>query len=180
MTEQLSPADPVAAAIGAAVGADLDPGTVERVARLARYLLAADPALGMRLGSFQIDASRAAVKAAVTAAVLALAIEGAGLDSVPVVILAAVIPFLVEIERVQLAPGDAVVVAALRSVASPGGDDRDWYLALPGELRSQLTQLEFLNLLGRLREAGIVTTNTAGDNQLASGSGRLRLRIPWR
>ena len=180
MTDQPPPADPVTATIAATVGADLDPVTVERAARLARYLLADDPALGMRMGSFQLDASRAAVKTAVTAAVLALAIEGAGLDSVPVVILAAVIPFLVEIERVQLGPGDAVVVAALRSVALPGGDDRDWYRALPAELRSQLTQLEFLNLLGRLREAGIVTTDTAGDNQLTSGAGRLRLRIPWR
>jgi hypothetical protein len=60
-----------------------------------------------------MDTSRAAVKVAVTAAVLALAIEGAGLDSEPVVILASVVPFLVGIERVELTPGGQLAVAAL-------------------------------------------------------------------
>ncbi len=179
MTDHAPPSDPVAAVIAAAVGDGPDQATAERIARLAHYLLD-EPALSMRLGPYKMDTSRGAVKAAVTAAVLALAIEGAGLDSVPVVVLASVVPFLVEIERVELTPGDELAVAALRATVPPGGDDRDWYLALPPELRAQLTQLEFLDLLGRLRDAGIVTTGPAGGNQLADSPGRLRLRLPWR
>lgn len=64
----------------------------------------------MRPGRYRLDTSRAATKAAVTAAVLATAIEGAGLDSVPVAALAAIVQFLVQIERVGLAPGDELVV----------------------------------------------------------------------
>jgi Cdc6-like AAA superfamily ATPase len=71
-------------------------------------------------------------------------------------------------------------VAALRATALPGGDDHDWYRALPPQLRAQLTQIEFLDLLGRLREAGIVTTSPAGANQLIGSPGKLRLRLPWR
>ena len=162
MTEQAPAADPVTAAISATVGSGIDEATAERIAHLARYLLDGDPALSMRLGPYKLDAPRAAVKAAVTAAALAIAIEGAGLDSVPVVVLACVVPFLVEIERVELTPGDELVVAALRATTLPGGDDHGWYRALPPQLRAQLTQVEFLDLLGRLREAGIVTTSPAG------------------
>lgn len=180
MTDHAPPLDPVTAMIATVAGDGPDQPTAERIARLARYLLADEPALNMRLGPYKMDTPRAAVKAAVTAAVLALAIEGAGLDSVPVVVLASVVPFIVEIERVELTPGDELAVAALRTTAPPGGDDRDWYLALPPELRAQLTQLEFLDLLGRLRDIGIVTTNSAGANQFAASPGRLRLRLPWR
>lgn len=103
----------------------------------------------------------------------------------PVVVLACVVPFLVEIERVELTPGDELVVAALRATALRatalhGGDDHVWYRALPPQLRAQLTQIEFLDLLGRLREAGIVTTSPAGANQLTGSLGKLRLRLPWR
>jgi hypothetical protein len=99
---------------------------------------------------------------------------------VPVVVLASIVPFLVEIERVELTPGDKLVVAALRAKALSGGDDHDWYRALPPQLRAQLTQIEFLNLLDRLREAGMVTTSPAGANQLTGSQGKLRLRLPWR
>jgi len=129
VTEQAPAADPVTAAIAATVGNGIDEATAERIARLARYLLDGDPALSMRLGPYKLDAPRAAVKAAVTAAALAIAIEGAGLDSVPVVVLACVVPFLVEIERVELTPGDDLIVAALRATAPPGGDDHDWVVA---------------------------------------------------
>jgi hypothetical protein len=180
MTDQAPAADSLTAAITAAVGDGPSPATAERIARLARYLLDDEPALGMRLGPYKMDASRAAVKAAVTTAVLALAIEGTGLDSIPVVVLASVLPFLVEIERVELTPGDELVLAALRATAPPGGKDHDWYRALPPVLRAQLTQLEFLDLVGRLRDAGAITTGPTGDNQLTGNSGRLQLRLPWR
>ena len=61
-----------------------------------------------------------------------------------------------------------------------GRDDHDWYRALPPQLHAQHTQIEFLDLLGRLREAGIVTTSPAGTNQLTGSPGKLRLRLPWR
>jgi hypothetical protein len=57
------------------------------------------------------------VKAAITVAAVAIATEGAGLDSVPVVVLACVVPFLAEIEQAGLTPGDELVVAVLRAMA---------------------------------------------------------------
>jgi hypothetical protein len=175
-------ADPVTDMVNDLAGDGLDSATTERIARLARFLLGDESALAMRIGPYRLDTQRAAIKAAVTAAVLAVAIEGTGLDSVPVVVLAAVVPFLIEIESTELAPGDELVVAALRIHAQPGGSDHDWYRTLPPELRAQLTQIEFLNLLGRLRDAGIISTGPAGDNDLADGRPnlRLRLRLPWR
>jgi hypothetical protein len=180
MNERAPDVDPLTAAIIATLGVSPDRATTERIARLVRYLLDDDPALSMRLGPYKMDTPRAAVQAAVTTAALVLAIEGAGLDSVPVVVLASVLPFLVDIERVELTPGDELVVAALRATAPPGGDDHDWYLALPPEVRAQLTQIEFLNLLGRLRNIGVITAARCGGNQIAGEPQRLQLRLPWR
>jgi hypothetical protein len=172
--------DPIDDAVTAITGAGLDPQTRERVTRLARFILAeADTDLQMRVGPYQLDTSRAAIKAAVTAAALAVAIEAAGLDGVPVVILAAVMPFLIEIDRVEISPADEFVVAALRLSAHQGGDDRDWYLSLPAELRAQLTQLEFLDLLGRLRGAGVIKTEPSGANRLLGRHAKLRVQLPW-
>ena len=119
----------------------------------------------MRLGPYKLDAPRAAVKAAVTAAgwrspSKALGSTASRLSSLP----ASSRSWWRSSGSNR--PGDELVVAALRATALPGGDDHDWYRALPPHLRAQLTQIEFLDLLGRLREAGIVTTSPAGANQL--------------
>lgn len=52
---------------------------------------------------------------------LAVTIEAAGLECPPMVVLASVLPFLVEIERIELKPGDELVLTALGVKATPGG-----------------------------------------------------------
>ena len=170
MTEQAPAADLVTAAIAATVGSGIDEATAERIARLARYLLDGDPALSMRLGPYKLDAPRAAVKAAVTAAALAIAIEGAGLDSVPVVVLACVVPFLVEIERVELTPGDELVVAALRATAPV--TSRSWTAAPTTVLRRCFTSAT--------TKAANMRCSIARRETCAACSGSARRSPTWR
>jgi hypothetical protein len=134
------------------------------VERVARFLLRepTDDALQMRLGGWQLDGRRSAVQAAATAAVLAIAAQQTGLDSVPVALLALVLPFLVDIERVELRPSETIVLAALSSRAPAGEDAATWYAALPADLRDQITELEFADLLQRLNAAGAIIARDDG------------------
>lgn len=154
----------IAAAVAALVpGAGLERDAVRAEAeRLARVVLDEPAGYDLRLGPYNLDTKRAAVQSAATAAVLAIAIRSEGIDSLPVAVVALVMPFLVDIERVTLSASDEVIVAAMRSHARPGGA-REWYEALPAELRSQLTELEFIDFLERCELAGVITRRPRGD-----------------
>jgi hypothetical protein len=151
----------------------------QEAGRIARLLLDGTQPFEIRVGEFQIDAQRATVQSAVAAAVLAIAAREAGLDSVPVALLALTLPFLVDIQRIELRPSERVVLAALRDDILEPGSPRVWYERLPETLREQLTELEFTDLLARLQEYGAVR-EVSGEVQLLPPRRHLRFPFPWR
>ena len=76
----------------------------------------------------------------------------------PVAILAIALPFLVDIERVELRGRDRVVLGRLRELS--GGDAQVAYGLLPEDLLEQVTLLEFADVWQRLCEAGELAPST--------------------
>ena len=75
---------------------------------------------------------------------------------------ALVLPFLVDVERIEVRTRDRIVRAHL---SDPDGidDPEAAYAALPDDLREQLTLLEFADTLDRLRVAGRLSGDDAAE-----------------
>jgi hypothetical protein len=110
-------------------------------------------AFGLRVGHWRIDLPTRLMQTAVSAAVLGGAIAATGEVGVPAAVLALVLPFLVDVERIEVRTRDRIVRAYL-SDPDVLDDPEAAYAALPDDLREQLTLLEFADTLDRLRLAG--------------------------
>lgn len=124
----------------------------------------------LRVGHWRIDLKARVLQSTIATAVLAAVIATDGATSVPFLVLAAVLPFLVDIERVELQGRDRIVLARLKGLKL----DADAELAfrqIPEDLREQLTVFEFADIWDRLRAAGKLEP-TGG----LSGSLQLRIR----
>lgn len=73
--------------------------------------------------------------------------------SIPVVLLALVLRFLVDLERVEIRTRDRIIRAALKEPID-FDDVAAVYAKLPADIRAQLTLFEFADTLDRLRAAG--------------------------
>lgn len=108
----------------------------------------------LRLGD---ATARAGLATAVTAGVMAVA----GFDQLPALVLPAVLPLLIDLDHVELSPGDRHVLATLRlqpDVVDTRNSPQELYDALPVDLREQVSILDFLDLIERLRDAGQADT----------------------
>lgn len=129
----------------------------------------------LRVGEWQIDMPQRLLQSATATAVLAAAIAADGLSSIPVAVLAVVLPFLLDIERVELRSRDRIVFARLRDVDLAGGDPESAYGQLPEDLRLQLTVLEFADVWDRLVAAGEIDPNAPASRTLQH---RMVLTLP--
>jgi hypothetical protein len=145
------------ARILAAAGLD-DDGEAARTADVLRQVLSdlADEPLAVRLGGWRVDVSATALRAGVGASLMVAAIEAVGIDSVPVVVLTAVLPFLVDIEHIEVSPADRIVLAALKTNLASPQNRRALWDALPPDLQHELSFLEFADLLDRLSQANLI------------------------
>lgn len=133
-----------------ALHADLEIIVLEHSART----VPVDP-FALRVGSWRLDLPKTLLQSSLATAVLAGAISIGGPASVPVAVLAVVLPFLVDMERVEVRTRDRIVLAALRrTIPAEEHDVARLYEELPDDLRHQLTLLEFADTLDRLRLAG--------------------------
>lgn len=110
-------------------------------------------AFGLRVGHWRIDLPTRLAQTAIATSVLGGAIAVTGQASVSVAVLALILPFIVDVERVEVRTRDRIVRAHL-SNPSLLDDPAAAYAALPDELRAQLTLLELADVLDRLRDAG--------------------------
>jgi hypothetical protein len=104
----------------------------------------------LRLGD---AAATGGLATAVTAAVLAVA----GLDQLPALVLPAVLPLLIDLDRVSLTPGEEHLLAEIRLqplVVNFARTPRKLYEELPDDLRDQISLVDFLDFLDRLIGAG--------------------------
>ncbi|HEX8121227.1 MAG TPA: hypothetical protein VF549_08175 [Solirubrobacteraceae bacterium] len=119
----------------------------------------------LRVGHWRIDMPRRLLQTSVATGVLAAGIAAGGVSSVPVAVLAVVLPFLVDIDRIELRARDRIVLGRLRDLDARGGDPEAAYRRLPEDLRKQLTLMEFADVWDRLIEAGEIEPD--GPNERA-------------
>ncbi len=128
--------------------------------------------LGFRLGRWRIDVRKAATKGALLSAIVAAALAHQGMADIGVTVATAVVPAVLEIERVTVRPGDRRLLLELRlkdEVRNRSRTEDQLYETLTPETRSVVNRYDFADLVQRLRDAGL-----AGQ----AGDGTIRLRAP--
>ena len=123
--------------------------------------------LGFRLGHWRIDVRRAATKGALLSAITAAALAQHGIAEIGVTVATAVVPAVLEIERVTIRPGDRRLLLELRlkeEVRDRFLTEDQLYETLPPETRSVVNRYDFADLVQRLRDAGL--TDSAGDRTI--------------
>jgi hypothetical protein len=106
-------------------------------------------------------AARSALATAITAGVLAVA----GFDQLPALVLPAVLPLLVDIDRVELSASDEHLLASLRlqpDVVEQAHSPEQLYELLPADLQAQVSLLDFVDFVSRLVAAGEADEEDAG------------------
>lgn len=134
----------------------------------------------VRVGDFDLDLPRAAAQSAVGGSVLAGVMAAAGGSGLLGAVLGLVLPFLVDLERVEFSPSDRFVYAHLLAVGPNVRTVDEWYTSLPAHIRRELTSLQFRDLLGRLEGLDLAAL-LEGDRVLVPEPGerrRVRLRLP--
>jgi hypothetical protein len=137
--------------------------------------LAEDP-FQLRVGGWRLDVRKSVVQATVASALMIGAINLAGGGNIPVEVLAIALPFLVDVERIELSTADKYVLGRMRLRNLQPDAVKTWWKALPERLREEMTYLEFLDLIDRLREAGAIELEPDGTASLKKDRPRLRLR----
>lgn len=136
---------------------------------------------GMRVGGWRIEVQRNLLRSALAGGILAVAADQAGIDSLPVAVLAVVLQFVVDVDRVTIRTSDQTVLAALRVALPARGTVAEWYEALPNEIQSQVTELHLADVLERLSDAGAIVTDPLGVHELPEAPhGRLVIKPPIR
>lgn len=117
--------------------------------------------LGLRVGAWQLDltraGSRATLSAVFTAALVYLAFPGTPIEMVGVGFLTSIVVSVLEVERVEVSAKGRLILADLRlrpEVTERFFDARTLYETLPAETRSQLSLLDFADVVDELRAAG--------------------------
>ena len=132
---------------------------------------------GLRVGGWRIEVRRNLLRSALAGGILAAAVAGTGIDSPPVAVLAVVLQFVVDVDRVTIRASDQAVLAALRVALPARGTVAEWYEALPNDVQSQITELHLADVLERLAEAGAIVTDPLGVHELPEAPhGRLVIK----
>ena len=100
-------------------------------------------------------------------AILAVTLAAKDVDAAGAAILVAIIPALVEIERVSLSPGDNRLLFVLRRLPTLMDQQHsvdDLYEALPKEVRSDVNRYDFADFVERLRRVGLAEVDDDGSS----------------
>jgi hypothetical protein len=116
--------------------------------------------LPMRVGGWRLDLGRVGVRSGLMASIVAGALVQQGLTQMLIGVVAAVIPSVLDVERVGLSPGDRMLLVELR--LHPEVRDRaltvdELYARLPEGTREVVNPFEFADFVERLRDAGYAT-----------------------
>lgn len=127
-------------------------------------------AYALRLGQWTIDLRRAGVRSVVMSSLIAAGLAERGWGEFGLAFLTAVIPSVLDIERVQISAKDRLLLADLRVKPKTQQlfyDLDALYMELPQEARLVVNRYDFANFVERVRAAG-----EAEDTP----SGRIRIR----
>jgi len=124
-----------------------------------------DDGLPLRVGQWTIDLTATAVRTGVLTALVAGVLIPHGLDDFAIGFVTAVLPTVIQIERVQLSAGDQRLLVELRAKRDLGSED-ELYRALPRSVRKEINRYDFADFLERLRDAGFASGPAGGPIQL--------------
>ena len=124
-----------------------------------------DDALFLRAGEWSIDLRATAVRASVLSALVAGVLIPQGLGDFAVGFVTAILPAVIEIERIQLRAGDRRLLIDLSAKTDLGSED-ELYAALPADVRSTVNRYDFADFIERLREAGFADGPEGGTIHL--------------
>ncbi|MEV0570317.1 glycosyltransferase [Dactylosporangium sp. NPDC050588] len=110
--------------------------------------------LAMRVGAWEVSLPWQRMPGLVTSALLAGAVTAAGVDDVPLIVLAALVPLLFTVQSADLQPEGDTVTATLTSPLGTPDQRSAWWQRLPADLRHELTLQELDGLVERLERAG--------------------------
>jgi hypothetical protein len=160
--------------VGLTIGSD-----ASRAEDILRQVLSdlSDEPLSLRIGNWRVDMPATIFQSGVTAALMVGAIEAAGINSTAVVVLAAVVPFLVDVDHVAISPSDRMLFAALKAKLATPQERRALWDDLPADLQHEITFLEFVDLLDRLEQAGVICAVDDEHYGLTAERGIFRGRI---
>lgn len=124
-----------------------------------------DPTLQFRPGGWQVDLRRGAVQSVIAAALIAGLLVALGATAIPAAVVPAVVPLFFDIQRVTLTPGQQYLLAELvghKEAFDGTHTPRELYDQLTGEIRSQLSFMDFTDFLDTCRRAGLTDTSATG------------------
>lgn len=113
--------------------------------------------LHARPGGWVINLSDAVTKSALATAITAAVLAVVGLDQLPALVLPAILPLLVDLEHVDLSPGDEHLLATLRlrsDVVDHARTPKALYKRLPKHLRDQVAMTDFVDFVDKLVTTG--------------------------
>lgn len=141
-------------------------------------------ALELRPGGWRINLGASAIRATVAAAVVGAGLMIAGVDQIPVQLLPAVLPLLVDIERVRLNRQDQEMIIPVRRAAEGVQElaihPQVLYNRLDSAIQAQLNYGDFLAFTDRLIEVGELDDAGGGDVRARGPHDRPAIRITWR
>jgi hypothetical protein len=126
-----------------------------------------------------VDVRRGAVQSVIAAALIVGLLVAIGATAIPAAVVPAVVPLFFDIERVSLTPGQQYLLAELvghKEALDGTHTPRELYDQLTGEVRSQLSFMDFTDFLGTCRRAGLADTSAAGTVTVRPAEGA-RFRI---
>lgn len=116
------------------------------------------PVLEVRPGGWVINTTSSLARAAIAAALMTGVMYAGGFDQIPAYVLPAVLPLVVDLDRVRLSRGDRKLLAVLRvnagaAAGQPVNTDV-LYNRLPASVRQEVSPLDFADFTDRLVAAG--------------------------
>lgn len=132
---------------------------LEDLTELSRFLLrlhSEDEGLDLRLGAWWLDVRRATLQSIIGSAILVPVCLAAGV-AIPTVLIPAILPFILALERMELKDSDRYLLARLAPALDQPRGPLELYASLPEDVRHEVSRVEFLDLLQRLRTAGELT-----------------------
>jgi hypothetical protein len=117
--------------------------------------------LGLRVGHWKIDIAEHGVRAALLTALAAAVLIPHGFTEFTVGFVTAILPSVLDIERVELGAGDARLLLELRLKREIRNDfvtEDQLYETLPPETRAAINRYDFADFIERLREGGFAET----------------------
>lgn len=136
------------------------------VVELAVELLGVQDLYAVSAGGWSVDLSRAALQTAIATAIVITATRTSGMDSLPVLVLALVLPFVVDLQRVEVRTDDSLVLAALAANLTTRDQIDGVYRQLPSDVSDQVNLLEFAAIVDRLVSHGLLERDPLGMIEL--------------